>query len=171
MRIAAVLLALTISSAGAAQTISDEFGAGFGGVPWGIEFSALLMKFPGGFAEFSTAPGRVSYALNIDDSVLGISRRAQYVVFGMGVDGKVDVIEIQVPYDKTSTLISTLTSKFGPEAGIEGTGVITTYRWPPDKEIAIRVRTTKNRVYGLTTLVISRNERKSDSRQPRRKPT
>ena len=171
MRIAAVLLALVISTTGTAQTISDEFGAGFGGVQWGIEFSALLMKFPGGLTEFSTAPGRISYALNIDDSVLGISRRAQYVLFGMGVDGKVDVIDIQVPYDQTSTLISTLTSKFGPEAGIEGTGVITTYRWPTSKEIALSVRTTKNKVYGLTMLVISRIEPRPDARLSSRKPT
>jgi hypothetical protein len=156
MRIAAILLVLAASPTAMAQTISDEFGAGFGGVPWGIGFSALVMKFPGGYTEFSTAPGGISYELNIEDSVLGISRRGQYVLIGTGTDGKVASIQIQVPYDQTSTLISTLTSKFGPEKGIEVKGVRTIYKWASSKGLVLEVYTTKNKVYGLTTLSIGK---------------
>jgi hypothetical protein len=156
MRIAVFLLALAASAATMAETISDEFTVGFGGVPWGIEFSALVREFPGGYTAFSTSPGRVSYTLNIDDPVLGISRRGQYVEFGIGTDGKVDAIQIQIPYAQTSTLISILTSKFGIEKGIEVNGVVTKYQWPTNKGLGLAVRTTNNRAYGLTTLLIGK---------------
>jgi hypothetical protein len=163
MRIAVVILALVSSATAMSQTISDEFAAGFGGVPWGIDLSVLVAKFPGGYEEFSTAPGRVSYALNIDDPVLGISRPGQYVLFGVGTDGKVDNIEIQVPYDQTSVLISTLIARFGPEKNLEVKGFVTTYRWASNTKLGFAVRTTNNRAYGLTTLSVGKRGQASDA--------
>ena len=154
MRVAAVVLALVASAAAMAHGIFDEFAAGFGGVPWGIDFPALLAQFPGGYEDFSTAPGGVAYALNIDDPVLGIARRGQHVTYGIGTDGKVEFIQIQVPYDQTSVLISTLTSSLGPAKSLEVRGVVTSYLWPNARGMALSVRTTNNRAYGLTALTI-----------------
>jgi hypothetical protein len=162
MRIAAILLALVTCTTATPQTFSDEFAAGFGGVPWGIDLSVLVAKFPGGYEEFSTAPGRVSYALNIEDSILGIPRRGQYDLFSVGIDGKVDYIEIQMPYDQTSVLISKLTAEFGPEKGLEVKGIVTTYRWSTNAGFSLAVRTTNNRAYGLTTLTIGKRGQTPD---------
>jgi hypothetical protein len=162
LRLATVLLALATSATAMSQTISDDFSKGFGSVAWGTDLSALVAKFPGGYEEFSTAPGRVSYALNFDDPVLGIARRGLYVLYGVGIDSKVDNIEIQVPYDQTSVLISTLAAKFGPERSLEVRGIVTTYRWPSNKGLALAVRTTNNSAYGLTTLTIGKKGQTPD---------
>jgi hypothetical protein len=154
MRIAAALLALATSVATAAPSISDEFAAGFGGVPWGIDLAELIAKYPGGYEAFSTDPGGVCYSLNIDDPVLGISRQGHYVVYGIGAEGKVEAIGIQVAYDQTANLISAVTSRFGPPKHLEGKGLETDYRWPVDRGMTLSVRTTNNRAYGLTTLTI-----------------
>lgn len=69
---------------------------------------------------------------------------------------KVDIIAIQVAYDQTAILLSTLQSKFGPERGAEITGVVTTYRWPVDHGMSLVLRTTNSRGYGLTTLEIAK---------------
>jgi len=165
MRIAAVLLALAAPVAFSANGVSEEFASGFGGVRWGVDFAALMARFPGGYEEFSTAPGRISYSLNIEDSVLGISRPGQHVVYGMGVHGTVDVIEIHVAYEQTSVLLSTMESRFGPAKSVSVEGVVTTYRWPPDHGMTVSVRTTKSAAYGLTALTLGRLSRVAVRRQ------
>jgi hypothetical protein len=155
MRIAAILLALMTSAATAAPGISDEFAAGFGGVPWGIELAALIAQFPGGYVTFSTAPGGLHYTLNIDDPVLGISRVGEHVTFEIGTDLKVMYIEIQVPYDQASALIEAVTTRFGPAKTLEVDGAITVRHWPTYQGFGINIRTTDNRAYGLTSLSIT----------------
>lgn len=166
MRIAAILWALATPVTFANNSISEEFAAGFGGVPWGTEFSELVARFPGGHEMFSTTPGRISYTLNIEDPVVGLPRSGQYVSYGIGADGKVDIIAIQVAYDQTAILLSTLKSRFGPERGTEITGVVTTYRWPVDHGMSLVLRTTNGRGYGLTTLEIAKRPQTAAPRAP-----
>ena len=154
MRMAVVILSLVVPVSLSANGVSDDFAAGFGGVRWGTDLAALVEQFPGGYEEFSTAPGRVSYALNIDDPVLGIPRSGQYVIYGIGADGKVDSIQIQVAYDQTALLLSTIKAKCGAARTLEVEGVVTTYSWSPDHGLGLSIRTTNNHVYGLTTLLI-----------------
>ena len=156
MRIPALLLAVAFSTSAAAHGISDEFFSGFGGVPWGISLPDLIKQFPGGYQVFSTAPSGLAYVLNIDDPVLGFSRRGSYVSYAIGSDLKMDDIEIQIPYEQTAQLIATISKNFGPVIGPEIKGLISRYRWPVDSGMLLRVRTTNDRTYGLTTLSVTK---------------
>jgi hypothetical protein len=154
MRTLTILFVVTFSAASAAPSISDEFESGYGGVPWGIELPALMKRFPGGYQIWSTVPGGLAYVLNLDDPVFGISRRGLYVLYGIGTDRKVTEIDVQIPYDQTAQLISTITSRFGPVIGPEVKGVVTSYHWPAERGFLLGVRTTIDGTYGLTTLSI-----------------
>jgi hypothetical protein len=154
MRATLLILVLSLSTAAGAHSISDEFAAGYGGVSWGMKLGDLIRQFPGGYQIFSTAPGGLAYVLNIEDPVLGIPRRGLYVSYGIGVDGTVDYIEVQIPYDQATALISTITAKFGPVIGPEVRGVVSNYRWPTDQGIRLGVRIANGGAPGLATLAI-----------------
>jgi hypothetical protein len=169
MRMIATLLWLAAPVAFADSGIYQEFSAGFGGVTWGTDFTALVANFPGGYEEFSTTAGGICYILNIDDSALGLPRSGQHVGYGIGADGNVDIVDIHFAYDQTSMLMSTIKSMLGPPKSVEIRGFVTTYQWPPDHGLAVYVRTTSNLTYGLTSLFIAKHsrtavQRRSDSR-------
>jgi hypothetical protein len=169
MRMMAILLSLAARVAFADSSFYQEFAGGFGGIRWGTDLSEIVSNFPGGYEHFSTSPGGINYELNNDDTVLGISRSGQYVEFGIGADGKVGGIFIQVAYDQTSALISAVKSKLGPPTKLEVDGFVTTYWWPPDQGMSVAVRTTSNLTYGLTGLAIVRQTQSATQKPAGRK--
>ncbi|MBS0393439.1 MAG: hypothetical protein JSR54_02375 [Proteobacteria bacterium] len=169
MRALPLVIALAGTPAAQGRSIADEFPAGFGGVDWGTKCDDLVQRFPGGYEILSVHSGGLAYAINIEDSVLGLARAGLYVSYAMNLDRVVDEISIRTPYEQAQPLTGRLTSRFGPAIRPTVHGAVSAYQWPTDQGMTPAIRFSTGGAAGLATLDVHNPvERKAD---PKRRKT
>ena len=86
--------------------ITDEFRCGYGGIPWGSSLADLVGTLLDGhhyFAVTSTA-GERNYDVINDEPLLGEPRRGMSVQYGIGKWNTVDIVGVNVPYERLGSL-------------------------------------------------------------------
>ena len=150
----AVMLTLVSLPLAWGGPIADQFGSGYGGVPWGLSLAKLVGMVPGGDHYFSTALGHREYSIRNDEPFLGVPRPGTRIQYGLGTDGGIESVAIGFPYDRREELLGALYSQFGRAAQINEVGTAVIYRWAQDGEIRIAVRASRDSQYGILELWI-----------------
>jgi hypothetical protein len=137
--------------------ITDEFRGGYGGIPWGTSLVNLVGTLPGGqhfFAVTSTAGERL-YKVANDEPLMGVPRQGMNVDYGLGKWNTVDVVGINVPYERRDELLGVLISRFGNYSKRIQVGASTYYEWPQEICLRMSLRASTAPNYGILQFVIS----------------
>jgi hypothetical protein len=137
--------------------ITDEFRAGYGGIPWGTTLVDLVGTLPDGhhyFAVTSTA-GERDYAVINDEPLLGVPRKGMSVQYGIGKWNTVDIVGVNVPYERRDELLGVLIARFGNYSKRAQVGASTYYEWPQENCLRMTLRASTNPSYGILQFVIS----------------
>ena len=137
--------------------ITDEFRGGYGGIPWGSSLADLVGTLPDGhhyFAVTSTA-GERNYDVINDEPLLGVPRRGMSVQYGIGKWNTVDIVGVNVPYERRDELLGVLISRFGNYSKRAQVGASTYYEWPQENCLRMTLRASTSPSYGILQFVIS----------------
>jgi len=150
--------------------IAAQFGSGYGGIPWGMSLVDLVGVLPGGEHFFATTAGERDYAVENNESLVGVPRTGMKVQYGLGKDNRVEVIAVNVPYERRDQLLDALVIAFGSFKGKFTKGTSTTYYWAVDDGIQISLRASVVSSYGILQFGISRATFNPPPARPRVSP-
>ena len=102
-----------------AGPIADQFAHGFAAVPWGTSLAQVVEKYPGGGHFLTGGSACRIYSVQAEDPLLGIPRVGSMTLFGYGLDRKLDVMGIDIPYAAMKEANGTIGYAWKPDAGIQ----------------------------------------------------
>lgn len=139
-----------------AGPIADQFRSGYGGVSWGTSLTDLVAMFPNGEHHFSTAPGTRVYLVRSDEPIFDVPRAGTQIQYHLGAFGGVEMIAIDVPYERRDQLMGALYSSFGSYSVVQHIGTAVVYLWNRDDGITMSVRASTDPKFGILEFWISR---------------
>lgn len=148
-KITTLVLLLALSPTAAPGPIDDQFGNGFGGVPWGMKLDDLIALIPGGDQYFSTADGERSYSVLNEDPLFEVPRPGMRIQYHFGIDGGVQFIGIALPYERREELLGALYTQFGRYAKMEVVGTSIRYSWYGGRRVGITVKASRDARNGI----------------------
>jgi len=137
-----------------AGPIADQFAHGFAAVPWGTSLAQVVEKYPGGGHFLTGGSACRIYSVQAEDPLLGIPRVGSMTLFGYGLDRKLDVMGIDIPYAQRNQLFKSLTRAFGPYAAMKEANGTIGYAWKPDAGIQLNVWETQDPDLGVVQVWI-----------------
>jgi hypothetical protein len=156
--ITAIVWTTILCSASFAGPMAAQFRSGFGGVAWGTSLTNVVGVLPEGDHHFSTAPGHRVYFARNDEPILGVPRAGTRVQYHLGENGGVEMIGVEVPYERRDQLVGAAVSMFGAYASARAVGGVTIYRWPADDGITIEIRCSTEPRFGILEFWINRSQ-------------
>jgi hypothetical protein len=130
----------------------------------------LVGVLPGGEHFFATTAGERDYAVENNETLLGVPRTGMKVQYGLGKDNRVEVIGVNVPYERRDQLLDALVAAFGSFKGKYTKGTSTTYYWAADDGIQISLRASVVPSYGILQFEVSRVVSNPSQPRPRASP-
>jgi hypothetical protein len=128
-RVLAVILLAALATTAAAGKVETAFGAGVLGVPWGTTLTDLVGTFPQGDHMFAVTPGCRAYWVREGQSLLGIPRERNGVLFGLDKNNRVAIVAVAFSYDRREELRNTLASLLGAPSQPPKRSAKATYGW------------------------------------------